>query len=312
MIETKNLTKIYNQKRGTIQANSAISLAIGRGEIFSLLGPNGAGKTTLIKILATLILPSSGSARVNGYDILKDSSKIRRSIGLSTGRERSFYFRLTGKQNLDFFGTLQGLAGKALKIRIEQILKEIGLYEYRDLKYMKYSSGMKKKLSLARAMLTDPPVCLLDEPTAGIDPAAARDIRAMIRELKDRGKTVLLTTHDIHEAEELSDRIGILKAGRLIRVDTLEHLRNLFQEIIVMKIAGSFDSGAVHGLQAIEDLDDVVAEDGLVKVYAREPRQLLDTVIKRVQEKAIIEDIRVDTMSLEDIFIRMTEDERNA
>lgn len=249
MIVTKNLAKIY-RKNGRILANANISITINKGEIFSLLGPNGAGKTTLIKILATLVIPTSGTAKVNGYDILKEENKVRRSIGLSTGRERSFYFRLTAKQNLEFFGSLQGLKGGELKARVEYVLRELGLYK--DRKYMKYSNGMKKKLSLARALLADPSVYLLDEPTCGIDPSAAQEIREMIKELRNKGKTILLATHNTDEAEKLSDTIGILKKGRLIKVGAPQDLKDLFREAtIIIETGRSLSLKALDGLRQL-------------------------------------------------------------
>lgn len=305
MIETETLSKIY---KANIVANDSISLVIRKGEIFVLLGPNGAGKTTLIKILATLVLPTFGTAKVNNYDILREEGKVRQSIGLSTGRERSFYFRLTGKQNLEFFGALQGLKGRELKARVEHLLREFGLYEHRDHKYMKYSNGMKKKLSLTRALLTDPPVLLLDEPASGIDPSSAHDIHQIIRELRDSGKTILLTTHDMHEAEKLSDRIGILKEGRLIKVDTPDNLKNLFQEaVIAIEPARSLNLEDLDGLQQLRSVENVLSQDGAIKVYSKEPHAILDEVIRVVGTRASLKDIKIEKPSLEEVFIRLTE-----
>jgi ABC-2 type transport system ATP-binding protein len=311
MIETEGLTKIYEKAR--ILANDNISLRIGKGKVFALLGPNGAGKTTLIKILSTLVLPTSGTAKVNGYDILKHGSKVRRSIGLSTGRERSFYFRLTGTQNLEFFGALREVKGRESKSRIEHLMRVLGLWEHKDRKYMKYSTGMKKKLSLARAMLTDPPIYLLDEPTSGIDPASARDIREMITGLKDREKTILVATHDMHEAEELSDEIGILNEGKLIKKDTPGNLRNLFQAAaIIVKPARRLSLEDVAGLRRLPSVKGVIAQDGTIRVDSREPHAILDEVIKVVRAQAPLTDVKIVKPSLEEVFIRLTEGGKGA
>ncbi len=252
------------------------------------------------------MLPTFGTAIVNGYDIHRDESKVRRSIGLATGSEWSFYFRLTGQQNLEFFGTLQGLRGRKLKQRVEEILKQVRLYESKDKPYMEYSAGMKKKLSLARALLNDPPVYLLDEPTASLDPQGTREVHQLIHELKSQGKTVLLTTHNMPEAEKLSDHIGILNRGQLIAVDTLENLRGLFPEaVIMMKLAQHVDLAQLAPLQSLACVTEIVARNGVVRIYNREPRRVLDALFKSIPVH-IIEDIRVDRPSLEEIFMRLT------
>jgi ABC-2 type transport system ATP-binding protein len=307
MIETLELCKTY--AKGRIIANDRISLRIESSKIYSLLGPNGAGKTTLIKILATLVLPTSGTARVSGYDILKQGNDVRKAIGLSTGRERSFYYRLTGRQNLEFFGALRGLKGKDLRSRTKQLLNVLDLWEHKDRKYMKYSSGMKKKLSLARALLTDPPVLLLDEPTSGIDPVSTRDIRGMIRSLRDSGKSVLVATHDMHEAEELSDRIGILKAGKLLKEDTPENLRSAFQAaIIVVKLAGNLAPRDVVELQHLQSVEKVNIENSTLRIHCLRPHDIINEVVRVVQAQTPLTDVRITKPSLQDVFIGLTKE----
>lgn len=205
---------------------SGVSFSVKAGEIFTLLGPNGAGKTTLLRILSGLILPSSGRVVINNYDMLSDETRARRSLGLVLGEERSFYYRLSGAQNLEFFGGLYGLRRRSLRENIGRLLALVGLESDARLQYMRYSTGMKKRLALARALLHDPQVLLLDEPNSGIDPGSARAIREVICHLKHSGKTILLTTHDMTEAERLSDRIAFLNRGRLVRVGTVEEFRS--------------------------------------------------------------------------------------
>jgi len=228
MISVLSLTHIYPRK--SHPALESVSFEVGEGQIFGLLGPNGAGKTTLVRILSTLIIPASGTARVCGYDIREEEARVRRCLGVVIGEERAFYYRLNGFQNLEFFGGILGLSRKALKKRIEDVLKLAGLENDRKLPFMKYSTGMKKKLNIARALLTDPKVYLLDEPNSGIDPESAIQIRELIFDLKRKGKTILLTTHNMDEAERLSDVIGILREGKLIAVDTPDNLRRSLRQ----------------------------------------------------------------------------------
>lgn len=300
-----HLTKIYRRPQRLVL--DSICLSVAKGEIFGLLGPNGVGKTTLLKILATLVLPTSGQVLVNGYDVVKQGEKVRRLIGLFTGRERSFYFRLSGQQNLEFFGAMQGLKGPMLKRRIAEILARLNLNEHKNQMYMKYSTGMQRKLSLARALLADPPIYLLDEPTSSLDPASVREIHRIIRELKSQGKTVLLATHNMHEAEQLCDRIGILNAGRLLKVDTSENLRALFEETqIIMKIPHGLSSERLGYLQSLEGVTQLVAQDSSLRVYTRDPQHVLNAIIRSVLEETALQDLEIERPSLEDVFIRLT------
>ena len=299
------LSKIYHKPERL--ALDSVCLSISRGEIFGLLGPNGAGKTTLIKVLATLVLPTSGIAFVNGYDVVKEEKEVRRCIGLVTGSERSFYFRLTGWQNLEFFGAMQGLKQPMLKRRIAEILDRLGLTAYKDQMYMKYSTGMKKKLGLARALMANPFIYLLDEPTSSLDPTSTREVHQIIRELKSHGKTVLLATHNLHEAEQLCDRIGILDAGRLLKVDTPQNLRAFLEETqIILKISRSLSPGRLNHLQGLEGVTRLVVQDSCLRVYTSDPRRVLDEIIRSVQEEAALQDLQIERPSLEDVFIRLT------
>lgn len=300
-----HLTKVYDRPERLVL--DSICLSVAQGEVFGLLGPNGAGKTTLLKILATLVLPTSGKAFVNGYDVVKQEEKVRRLIGLFTGRERSFYFRLSGQQNLEFFGAMQGLKQPMLKQRVAEILTRLGLYEHKDQMYMEYSTGMKRKLGLARALLADPLIYLLDEPTSSLDPASVREIHQIIRELRSQGKTVLLATHNMYEAEQLCDRIGILNVGRLLKVDTSENLRALFEETqITLKVSHSLSSGLLGYLQGLEGVTQLVAQDSNLQIYTRDPKRVLDEIIRSVHKETALQDLHVEHPSLEDVFIRLT------
>jgi ABC-2 type transport system ATP-binding protein len=195
-----------------------VSLSVRPQELFGLLGPNGAGKTTLLKLLATLSLPDSGRITVNGIDAGRNPDAVKRQIGLCTSEERSFYFRLTARENLQFFGTLAGLGGRTLARRIDSVAEFVDLTASLDKRFDAYSSGMRQRLALARAMIADPPILLLDEPTRGVDPVHADAMRRLLRdELVGRGgKTVVLTTNTLEEAWSVCDTIAILNAGSIV------------------------------------------------------------------------------------------------
>lgn len=205
-----------------VRALHGVSLQIPRGEVFGLLGPNGAGKTTLLKLLATILLPSEGRACVNGADLVHEGNKVRRAIGVATGEERGFYWRLSGRENLEFFSGLLRLAPQAARNRVEAVLKLVDLLPAAQEIVGRYSTGMRHRLDLARALLGDPSVLLLDEPTRSLDPTAAESFRALLRQLAhEHGKTVLLVTHDLPEAATTCDRVAILLHGTICDILSL-------------------------------------------------------------------------------------------
>ncbi|MFQ5851442.1 MAG: ABC transporter ATP-binding protein [Candidatus Binatia bacterium] len=198
-------------------ALDGVDLEVSHGEVFGLLGPNGAGKTTLLKILCTLLLPTEGFAAVNGHDVVEAPRKARQEVGYCLDTERSFYYRLTGMQNLAFFATLNNLTSGEASARIAEVLEVVGLNGAGGAPFMTYSKGMQQKLGLARALLTDPSILLLDEPTKSLDPGAATEFRRLLRGdlAEDRRKTVLLVTHSLEEARECCDRLAIMDQGKI-------------------------------------------------------------------------------------------------
>lgn len=257
-ITTKGLTKVYRVRQTTdgkiktreIKAVLDLNLRICRGELFGLLGVNGAGKTTTIRMLATLLEPTSGTAVVNGFDVLKQPVDVRRSIGCLLPGERSHYWKLTARENLRFFGTLYGMPPRGLENRIEQVLDIVGLSQRADERVENYSSGMRQRLALARAILHDPPVLILDEPTAGLDVHSARMLRRMVQELAATGKTVLLTTHNLQEAEKVCTRVAVIHGGRILAQDTPEALRALSTGLDVLEVICERYVPAVTGASA--------------------------------------------------------------
>jgi ABC-2 type transport system ATP-binding protein len=203
--------------RRTVTALDGLDLRVDKGRVFCLLGPNGAGKTTLIKVLATLVLPDAGRAAVGGHDVAREPGKAKGAVGYAVGEERSFYWRLTGRQNLEFFGALYGLRGPARDRRVAELLSLVGLEDAADLRFNAYSTGMKQMLAFARALLADASILLVDEPTRSLDPLAADRIRSFLRdELAGRqGRTVLWATHDLGEAADHADDVAVISRGRI-------------------------------------------------------------------------------------------------
>jgi sodium transport system ATP-binding protein len=228
MIEAQGLVKRFRDKnRGEVRAVDHVSFCCRRGEIFGLLGANGAGKTTTLRILATILTPSEGTAVVAGYDVKKEPQKVRTCVGfLSTAT--ALYGRLSAQEMVEYFGRLHGLDEPTLRQRINAIFEWLEMNGFRDRRCDKLSNGMKQKVSIARTLVHDPSVMIFDEPTVGLDVMAARTIVGFIRECRNRGKTVIFSTHVMSEVEKLCDRIGIIHDGRLLAEGTLADLRQRF------------------------------------------------------------------------------------
>jgi ABC-2 type transport system ATP-binding protein len=219
-IDIKGLTKRFEDKT----AVDDLTLMINEGELFGFLGPNGAGKTVTIKTLCGILKPSSGVAKVNGFDVTKDADQVHKIIGLCP-QEPAYYSYLTGRENIEIFGNFQGVPPKILKERITQLIEAVGLGADADRRAGKYSGGMVRRVSLAMALIHDPAVAFLDEPTVSMDPQSRHATWDIIRDLKRRGKTVVLTSHYIEEVEALADRVGIIDKGKLIALGTPAELK---------------------------------------------------------------------------------------
>jgi len=241
-ISTDNLTKRFPRtagyrdllpfrKKQWVTAAENISLEISEGEFFGLLGPNGAGKTTLIKMLSCLVIPTSGTAQVFGLDTVKKESEVKKLIGLVSAEERSFYWRLTGRENLRFYAALYHIPGQQAKKRIDDLLKLVELEDKADIRFQNYSTGMKQKLAIARGLLSEPRILFVDEPTRSLDPVSAQAVRRFFKErIAGEGKTVILATHNLDEAEQLCDRLAIIAQGRLKALGSVKQLRSVFQK----------------------------------------------------------------------------------
>ena len=282
-VEVRNLTKVFTRPlnrlrclfRGPgmadVTALHDVDLTIGEGEIFGLVGRNGQGKTTLVKSIASLIVPTAGTVRVFGYDLNLHNRDAKRSIGLVTSDERSFYWRLTGRQNLQFFARLNGMDEAAAGRRIESLLELFGMRELGYRPFREYSSGNKQRLAIARALLNDPPLLLLDEPTRSLDPIAADELRGLIRDRigPEGGKTVLVTSHNLAEVEQLCDRVAIISRGEIKECAALAGLRAKYydREDVTVHARVASGNGCLDGLHdLLEGIETERVEGGSVTV----------------------------------------------
>jgi ABC-2 type transport system permease protein len=323
-IETHSLTKRFPRHRGLdgllrpsrrdeVVAVDAVTVSIKRGELFGLLGPNGAGKTTLIKLLSTLVLPTSGDALISGYP-LADGEMVRRRIGLVTGEERSFYWRLSGRDNLRFYASLYGLSHTETEGRVGELASLLGLQEVLDQRFDAYSTGMKQRLALARGLLNDAEILFLDEPTRSLDPSSAARLRETIHRLvHERGHTIVLVTHQLGEAGQLCDRLGIMHRGRLAVVHEVGRLKELVrpEARYQMEIAGISEAA----LREFRHLDGVIelstealSPDKItLDVRLLESASALAEMLRRiVAEGGGIGSIRAEDVTLEEIFEKFT------
>jgi len=238
-VEAEGLTK----KFGDFTAVDHVSFGVEKGEVFGFLGPNGAGKTTTINMLCTLMQPTEGKASIGGFDVVKEAYEVRRRIGVVT-EKLIVYDRLTPPENLKVFGRLYDVPSRELNRRIEELLKIVDLWEWRNSLVSNFSSGMRQRLNLIRALIHSPEILFLDEPTVGLDPATALNIRELIAKLNHSGTTVILTTHQMEVADKLSDRISIIDQGKIIALETLEDLKSKVGpeatlEDVFIKLTGS-------------------------------------------------------------------------
>ena len=319
MIIARNINKTYKTKvkkglfkreKAVVKAVKDLNIKIEKGQIIGLLGINGAGKTTTIKMLATLLEPTSGEITVDGQDIVKDAMKIKGKINMIAGGERMIYWRLTAKENLWYYGQLYGVANKILKERIERSLKIVGLEDKQHIPVERFSKGMKQRLQIARGLINDPDYLFMDEPTLGLDAPIAKEIRSYVKALaKQENKGILLTSHYIHEVEELCDYIYILHNGQVIHQGTADELsQSTFETKKTVLELGVLDEGVpttidaftkannikIHGsslltnrivFESTNDITDKVValihseQLPLVKLYVDEPR-LEDTILE--------------------------------
>lgn len=300
MIECRALARSFDTDRGPKVALDTIDFEVERGETRCLLGPNGAGKTTLVRVLSTILLPTSGTAKVAGLDVVEDAQAVRRAIRLSLGGDRGFHWGLSVFENVRFWATMYGLGWRESTKEANRVLERVGMTDQKWAKADDLSRGMKQRVHLARALLGAGQLLLLDEPTTGMDPVAARSFRDLIRELQAEGRTILLTTHNMVEAEDLAHRITMLNDGRVEATDTSSRLRKLFAERATI---------------ATTELPDAVrreisALDGVVSIHDERDQVLIDVdgdtrLVLQALIAAGVVHLRAEPPSLEQVYLQL-------
>jgi ABC-2 type transport system ATP-binding protein len=315
-IEVCDLRRTYRTTTGTlrrrrleVEAVRGISLEVAPGELFGLLGPNGAGKTTTIRVLCTLLLPTSGTVRVLGLDVVDKAHEVRRQIGYVFGGDRGLYDRLSALDNLRYFAELYGLEPRQLRSRIGEVLELVGLTGRESERVEGFSRGMRQRLHLARGLLHDPPVLFFDEPTIGIDPVGAREVRQLVADLAKQGKTILLTTHYMFEADSLCDRIAVIAHGSIVAQGTPRDLKAAVSDRTVVEIeAYGVTPQVVEQIRQLEGVQSVSVEDRdqaqLLSVQSRNAGQLTTRLVQ------LLEGVRVDRIgtrepTLEDAYVAL-------
>jgi ABC-2 type transport system ATP-binding protein len=302
MIEANDLHKTF----GSFQAVRGVTLNVTPGEVVALLGPNGAGKTTTVRMLGAILRPTRGAARINGYDVVEQAREVRRTVGLLT-EFPGLYNRMRPLEYLTFFGKLQGMSAADCARRAEALLTQFGLWEAREKRLDSFSKGMKQKTALIRALIHNPPVLYLDEPTTAMDPHSARVVRDAMLELRAARRTILLTTHNLTEAEELADRVAIIRGGRIVAEGTIAELTRRFMGEPLWELRLATPAAAQQAAAAVADLAPVehVAE-GTVRFRGAQAERTNPLIVARLAELGLpVVGLSELPRRLEDIYLRI-------
>jgi len=313
-----HLCKVFNVTKGFLRrtrtriiAVKDVSFEVDYGELFGLVGPNGAGKTTTIKMLTTMLIPTSGNATVLGYNVQKDITRVREKIGIVLGGERGLYTRVSAIDNLRYFADLYGVPPTIRDKRVKELLQFMGLWERARDRVETYSKGMKQRLHLARGLINDPQLIFLDEPTIGLDPEIAKDTRSMIRDLVRKGKTILLTTHYMFEADELCKRIAVIRGGEIVALDTPSGLKKYVMDTSVVEIEGfGITDKEVAKFREIPEVLAVSADLSENKQVLKIQTPKGSEIISEAQEilkNSRIYDLKTKEPTLEDAYLRLVE-----
>ena len=305
ILEVQNLVKQY----GDFTAVKGISFEIKEGEIFSLLGPNGAGKTTTISMLSTLYTPTSGDAIIGGHSVTKEPMAVRQIIGV-VPQDIALYEDLTARENLVFWGQMYGLSGKPLGSRVDEVLEQIGLTDKAKKRVKTYSGGMKRRVNIGVGLLHKPRLLFMDEPTVGIDPQSRRAILDTVKDLNRQGMTLLYTTHYMEEAQELSDRVGVIDHGELIALGTQKELTQQVgqTETLILHIGENDDPEALaNSLKGVKDILEANATNHEVSIITPDAEDVLASVVGKANERGIkIRSIDIREPNLEAVFLHLT------
>ncbi len=328
--ETRDLTRIFKRRArrhlfrrkkadakedsdgGPVTALDHVNLTINEGELFGLLGPNGAGKTTLIKVLCTLLLPTSGSAYVAGYDISKNVNEVRRKISMVSGGETSGYGLLTTRENIWMFSQFYGIPSKAAKERIDGLMETFGLKDKKNAKVRTLSTGERQKMNMVRGFVSDPEIIFLDEPTLGLDVNASRTIREYVMKWTRNNdhKTVLLTTHYMMEAEMMCDRVAIIDRGRILALDTPQNLKKMIHkestvQLEVNALKDPAPIGAIKGIKNFSAKDDISHGTTSITLIVQDESAISDVMSLIASQGSRVQSMRKTDPTLEDVFISM-------
>jgi len=315
-IEVSDLRRAYRTSKGVfrkkleiVEAVKGVTFNVDFGELFGLVGPNGAGKTTTIKMLTTLLTPTSGSAKVLGYDVVKEVTRIRRRIGVIFGGERGLYYRVSGRENLRYFADLYGVPIAERERRVNSLLDMVGLTDRADHRVEGYSRGMKQRLHIAKGLINDPKVIFMDEPTIGLDPERARETRSMIKGLVEKGKTILLTTHYMFEADELCSRIGVISNGKIVALDSPSALKRFVKDITVIEVeafgVGETELALLRKQPDVTSVSaDLEGERQTIRIQTPRGSEFIPEVTKLLSKVKIM-DVRTKEPTLEDAYLRL-------
>ncbi len=317
-ITAEHLCKVFNVAKGVLRRTKTrvvavkdVSFEVDYGELFGLVGPNGAGKTTTIKMLTTMLIPTSGTATVLGYDVKKDVTKLRENIGIVLGGERGLYTRVNAIDNLRYFADLYGVPTNVREKRIKELLEFMGLWDRAKDRVETFSKGMKQRLHLARGLINDPQLVFMDEPTIGLDPEIAKETRNMIRELVEKGKTVLLTTHYMFEADELCKRVAIIRNGEIVALDTPSGLKKYVMDTSVVEVEGF--GITEKEVAKFKDVSGVLAVSAnldenkqVLKIQTPKGSEIISDV-QDILKNSRIYDLKIKEPTLEDAYLRLVE-----
>ncbi|MFF2752499.1 ABC transporter ATP-binding protein [Psychrobacillus sp. NPDC058041] len=314
IIDVSNVKRSYKtevglirKKKKEVEALKGISFSVNKGEIFGLLGPNGAGKTTMIKILTTMLIPTTGKVSVMGLDPVTEHMQLRPHINFILGGERNLYWRLSAYDNLAYFSDLYKVPRHEQRQRINDLLALVGLQDVANQKVETFSKGMKQRLQIARGLVNKPEILFLDEPSIGLDPVSARKLREILRQLNDSGTTILLTTHYMYEADELCDRIAFIDKGQLVAIDTPQNLKKKTDQISIIecKIIGAKDE-KLDLLATLTNIHHVQIEHQdyftNIRLHTNEPQAVIPLIYDLMEDEEIM-DLSIMKPSLEDVYV---------
>lgn len=306
-VEVERVVREFTPRHGTkITALDGVDLTVAEGEIHGLLGPNGAGKTTLVKILTTILIPTSGRARVLGYDVVQDERDVRRLIGLVFGGDRGLYTRLTARQNLDYWAALYDVPAAKAGDKVDELLAAVGLTDRADDRVEAFSRGMKQRLHLARGLIGSPRVLFLDEPTVGLDPMAALEFRSLVGRLRAEGTTIFLTTHDLGEAEAVCDRVSMIDRGQILATESPSTLGRIISEHEWIE-ARTEDSAVIEAVARLVGTDAVERVTGGIVRFRPGSSDLVRDALQTLVAAGVT-GIRTGHPSLHDVYVHLMGD----